>query len=278
MMNLKIIFFSFLLSSLASKSEQQASPFEFQSQQSNLTQSLFANYANKIRPENIVNGDLAIIIEQIADVNTDNQLVISSLKIRAQWIDKRLAWASEQFFNITQVYLEANKLWQPDFLVQNSFETDNYLSNYNPVQLASVDFNGNVRINYARPFLRTKCSFHVRKFPWVKQTCVISITASGLNFTLNTGNVSKENLIENPLWALDRVDAVSTQRDLNYSVDINLYLNRRPFYFMISNIFPYIILNVLTLLSYGLASKSQFVTSKLFKALFHIQIHDSIRK
>ncbi len=116
----------------------------------------------------------------------------------------------------------------------------------------------------------------MRKFPFDEQNCPITLSswalsASMLDLTINKSSVMKDNFVDNPSWNLDDVSVQiknNTQRfgyffkDYLYQeVSVILNLSRRPLYFMINGVFPCFILNILTLLAFGLPATAQFSLS-----------------
>jgi hypothetical protein len=160
----------------------------------------------------------------------------------------------------------------PDLIIKNS-------ANANPFSLmsqyayANVDSNGTVSLVYTFENFNTRCALHFAKFPYDKQTCNISISswslsANMLNMTANDSSML-DLYMESPDWELqDLTVTSSTSSDLfasalsaytpSGSVDFQLHIKRRPLYFMITNVFPCLVLNLLTMIAFALPSSSQF--------------------
>ena len=101
-----------------------------------------------------------------------------------------------------------------------------------------------------------------------------------INFNTDVKNLDDTYLITNPVWILKEwnVESVKTTEryifmnqfnssNSDYSNDdmkLTFLMKRRPLYFMMNNIFPTLILNCITLLSYALPYSIQIGLSKIF--------------
>jgi hypothetical protein len=149
-----------------------------------------------------------------------------------------------------------------------------------PMTYALVQSSGLVTIVYSLSSLTTKCSLNVFKFPFDQQTCKIAIgswamSIDKLDFGASSEPIGIEHYIQNPVW-----DLVQTSYDFyfakdRYSYDRDYYdmeevsfsftLKRRPLYFMINNVFPCLVLNLITVMSFFLPTMPQFTISKDIK-------------
>ena len=109
---------------------------------------------------------------------------------------------------------------------------------------------------------------------YIKKSCPIEISSWHLN--ANVLNMASKNSVvnaafynQNNVWQLTDFSVTATTEinrlglllpkfSPNGNVILNLSIKRRPLYFMLTNYFPCLILNLLTLISFGLPISSQF--------------------
>ncbi len=100
--------------------------------------------------------------------------------------------------------------------------------------------------------------------------------SSELNF--NNKQIVTDNYVENTLWDLQNVSNSSASPVdrfqyyyQGYAIDQTIYeitLKRRPLYFMINSIFPCLVLNIITILSFALPFVPQMSLGFYFKLTF----------
>ena len=122
---------------------------------------------------------------------------------------------------------------------------------------------------------------NVYKFPFDTQNCSVIIGSwfHSLNIIkLKIGNLSPMDLdptkyidiIRNPIWNLIRFNAniVKSKRlassiEEYYDTYFTAIIKRNPLYYMINSVYPYLILNVITLLTFFLPFALQASLSKI---------------
>ncbi|CAF1376450.1 unnamed protein product [Adineta ricciae] len=235
-----------------------------------LIANLLTGYNNNIRPDTQVYVDITASIQQIVSIDEKQQIMTSSSFISQSWLDTRLTWTPSANGNITVVMIPAQKLWLPDTMILNSADSSGYLS-INTYSLASVDYTGDVYMILPALASKTRCSLFIQKFPFDNQICSINLTSwsQGANRLVYTENASTlidiSNYIEHPLWKLKSVsmDVIRTSdRSLfedtyNDVISIQLFLQRKPLYYIMNGIFTCLILNCVTLLAFALPFGSQ---------------------
>ncbi|CAF2708961.1 unnamed protein product [Rotaria sp. Silwood2] len=144
------------------------------------------------------------------------------------WFDDRLSWILNASINIEVVMLPVKSIWIPDTMILNSADASGYLT-VSDYSLASVYYTGQVYMILPALTIKTRL-----------------IDTSGYS--------------EHPLWELNDIDlAVINATDrapfedtYNAVISIQLFLQRKPLFFMMNGIFACFILNCVTLLSYAL--------------------------
>jgi hypothetical protein len=158
-----------------------------------------------------------------------------------------------------------------------SSQDDSEFLNPDPMTFALVQNTGLVTLVYGMSSLITRCALDVYKFPFDQQKCDIHIGSwamsdDKLNFAGGSYGISTEFFIKNPVWDLEETGFSFTNSKDRYSYHLPNYnikevkfrfiLKRRPLYFMINSVFPCLVLNVLTVMSFFLPTMPQFTISK----------------
>ncbi|CAF3381827.1 unnamed protein product [Rotaria socialis] len=237
-------------------------PAAQQAEQTLIT-SLLNAYNKNIRPEEQVSVSITAALKQILTLDEKQQIMTSSSYISQTWNDDRLSWTPSSSNNIEVVMLPVKSLWIPDTMILNSGDTSGYLT-VSDYSLASVLYTGKVNVILPTLAIKTRCNLYVRKFPFDQQLCTINLTSwsQGANRVIYIENSSEvldlTEYSEHPLWKLTGTDVIlieagdrapfeSTYNDV---ISIQLYLERKPLYFMMNGIFACLVLNCVTLLSY----------------------------
>jgi hypothetical protein len=111
----------------------------------------------------------------------------------------------------------------------------------------------------------------VQKFPFDRQICSINLTswAQGTNRIAYTENsslvIDTSEYTDNPIWELNGTDMIVYHAEdrvpfedtFNDVISIQLYLQRKPLFFMMNGIFACLVLNCVTLIAYVLPFGTQ---------------------
>ena len=236
-----------------------------------LIASLLNGYNKNIRPDDQVSVDITASLQQIVAMDEKQQIMTSSSFVSQTWYDERLSWTpGSSNHNITVVLLPAKSLWTPDTMILNSADANGYLT-LSDHSLASVDYEGQVYLILPALTVKTRCELFVRNFPFDRQICSINITSwsQGMNRIEYTETKSKvidiSQYIEHPIWKLNQTDMIIIRSEdrapfedtYNTVISIQLYLQRKPLFFMMNGIFACLVLNCVTLLSFALPFGSQ---------------------
>jgi nicotinic acetylcholine receptor len=240
-----------------------------------LITTLLNGYNKNIRPDDQVSVDITAALQQIVAIDEKQQIMISSSFISQTWYDDRLSWTPNISNNIEVVMLSVKSLWIPDTMILNSADGNGYLT-VNDYSLASVDYTGQVYMILPALTIKTKCNLFVQKFPFDKQICSINLTSwsQGSNRIIYTENdslvIDTSEYSEHALWKLNGTDMIVIQAEdrapfedtYNAVISIQLYLQRKPLFFILNGIFACLILNCVTLLSYVLPFTAQISLCK----------------
>lgn len=79
--------------------------------------------------------------DQLVEVNEVKQEITVKLWFNHQWKDSRLAWDPVNYSHVKKVYITADNLWIPDFIIYNNSDGDFLLQN---MVAARIDYDGTV--------------------------------------------------------------------------------------------------------------------------------------
>ena len=252
-----------------------------------LIASLLNGYNKNIRPDEQVSVDISASLQQIVAMDEKQQVMTSSSFISQMWLDLRLSWTPDNSNNnITVVMLPTKSLWIPDTMILNSADANGYLT-VSDYSLTSVAYTGLVYLTLPALTVKTRCDLFVQKFPFDRQICTINLTSwsQGMNRILYTENsdlvIDIRQFSEHPAWKLNGTDMIVIRSEdrspfentNNTVISIQLYLQRKPLYFMINGVFACLVLNCVTLLAYALPFGSQIGLCKQISLFFNTNEH-----
>lgn len=120
--------------------------------------------------------------------------------------------------------------------------------------------------------MNTRCSINVYKFPYDLQTCSIVIgswTLSNVQIMMNYNPVlTASGFVENSVWSfINQIVFVTNTSRLNaqyLSSDIYFQgtIKRKPMYYLLNNVYPCLILNIITLFTFKFPFPIQATISK----------------
>lgn len=228
----------------------------------NLTDKITAGYQSFVLPSTPVKIFFYINLKQITVLDEKNQLLTTSVYTTQWWQDDRLKWNSSDYNGIEWIRIQASKIWLPDTYVLNTAETNGYItSSLNTYTYVTIHADGLVFLQL-QVTPKTRCRVNTRSFPFDKQICTIRLTSwsfgnSIIEYNANTTIIDLKGFTENTIWNLtDSVLRVETTNDRqddgdeNDELVIELYLSRKPLYYMLSGVLPCLILNIISLISY----------------------------
>jgi hypothetical protein len=239
-----------------------------------LVNELLTNYLEFVRPSTPINIFMDISLRQITSIDEKNQLLITNLYVTQYWKDDRLAWNLSSHNDIKWIRVQATKIWVPDTYIINAADTiAGYLASaLTDHTYASVKNDGTVYLSV--PVIsRTRCRLNTRVFPFDKQLCSLRLTSWSygndiVRYPSNETILDLSDYTENNLWALKRStlsSSVTFGRQIdgtpNDELVIRLLLARKSLYYMTNAVYPCLILNILTLLSYLLPYSVQIELS-----------------
>ncbi|XP_019622150.1 PREDICTED: neuronal acetylcholine receptor subunit alpha-10-like [Branchiostoma belcheri] len=228
--------------------------------ESELTQTLLKDYRKDTRPvkdpSTVVNVVMSIVLAQIIEVNSREQIMTSNLWIRYAWRDEYLTWNTTQYGGIESILTNSENIWRPDILVYNRIQDEGWSAT--PDTNAILFSDG--RVNWYHPVtLRSTCLMDVARFPYDIQRCPLTLgswTYTNDMVDIEARNITQEDrqeYIENGEWILVSIRAgrgVAAGSTGNYTtwtwtIEIarrDLYYN----YYVVATSFILVILGLLT--------------------------------
>ncbi|XP_014786698.1 neuronal acetylcholine receptor subunit alpha-10 isoform X2 [Octopus bimaculoides] len=230
-----------------------------------LRKHIFTNYQYYLRPHcgnSSVNITLNLALRQIIDLNDSLQILHTSIWIRMQWRDCRLSWNKTDFEGIDQILVSNKEVWIPDIAL---YENVDYVLK-GILEYYNVRISSNGTMYYRFPsVVKSSCMLQTKNFPFDKQFC--NMTFSSWAYLVNeldlypastTGDTS--NYVQNSEWALVRLKAIRNEVKHASGVSSELIyvisLERKPFFHILSFIFPCLLISSISLLGFLLPPSS----------------------
>jgi hypothetical protein len=107
---------------------------------------LNSNYDPSILPQDFIQIDVDMFFKQIVKLDQNNQILVSSSTLIAEWTDQRLAWNITEY-PIEAIILKATQIWLPDLYVINSADLNGFIP-VSSSNLAIIYYSGLVTIIY----------------------------------------------------------------------------------------------------------------------------------
>ena len=231
----------------------------------NIINNITKGYNTLVRPSAQIEIDIRLALKQLSNLDEKNQILTSNSYFACFWGDSRLIWEPSDYGDTGDVLIPSSKIWLPDLFVINTASGSGYV----PVpasSLAWVRSDGAVYVVFYLSSQTTRCSLNMKYYPFDSQTCSIVIGSwmmdfTKLRFTSDASKIDMSSYAEHAVWALDSVGVRSVNTsDRYFSLDktivnedasFDFVLKRRPLYFMMNNIFPCLVLNIVVLLLFG---------------------------
>ncbi|KAI0230878.1 Neuronal acetylcholine receptor subunit non-alpha-3 [Lamellibrachia satsuma] len=172
----------------------------------------------------------------------------------SEWTDERLRWQPE-VFGVTEVALEAKRLWVPEFAVING--ADEIYGDYREFR-AIVSHSGQVRWEPGGVF-RTMCAIDITYFPFDDQNCALvfgawSYHTTKMNLTVRDSTVNLDSYRRNGEWRILLTEVVrdeffyaASPQERFSNVAFLVSLRRRYTFYVLNVILPSMVTSVLLL-------------------------------
>ena len=85
---------------------------------------LLSGYNIDARPARKPNESVLISLDfyfiRLLGLDELKQQMVSNIWVKQEWVDHRLSWEPEEYFNITEIRLKPDEVWIPDITLYNS--------------------------------------------------------------------------------------------------------------------------------------------------------------
>ena len=239
----------------------------------NLFTSLTSGSYNKnIRPNSMVSISIYLALKQIISLDEKNQILSTLVYVTQKWFDPRLRWNPADFDGLKVFKIPAKYIWIPDTMIINTADTDGYLK-VSDSSIVAIDSNSEIYLELS-VLIRSRCYLNVKAFPSDSQKCNLifgswSLTSDEINYDTLGSVLDLKDYSPNPVWQLSnntRIYSVVYDTDVahnvNYgSVVFELQLSRKSLFYVINSIFPCIILNIVTFVTFSFPYAQQLTIS-----------------
>uniref|UniRef100_A0A914VQF1 Uncharacterized protein n=2 Tax=Plectus sambesii TaxID=2011161 RepID=A0A914VQF1_9BILA len=253
---------------------------------------LMINY-NKLRrpaksPHEPVTIKLRLRLSQIIDVHEKDQIMTSSVWLKQQWMDTKLAWDPKNYGGVRVLYVPYEMIWVPDIVLYNNAD-----SNYNITISTKATLHHTGEVIWEPPAIfKSMCQIDVQWFPFDEQRChlkfgswtytedllALELLNSKIRFEeeMNErGEMQNVSIVDDgidlsdyyPSVEWDIMSRIAKRREKKYPsccpesgayIDIMYYLvlRRKPLFYTVNLVFPCVGISFLTILVFYLPSDS----------------------
>ncbi|XP_061198308.1 acetylcholine receptor subunit alpha-1-B-like [Saccostrea echinata] len=211
--------------------------------------------------EKRVTVEIGMALGDIVEIWEKQQLIRLKIWVRLKWRDCMLQWNSSQFQNQTELIVPYSKIWIPDITLYEGVSDEGNMPDMEDYR-ASISHTGDVTYNFPS-IVTVVCRFNVAYFPFDHQICSMKFGSwmySGKNIDLNsTGKeVDISSFRTHNEW--DVVDSAAVRHNIYYGccpdpypdVTFHIHIRRKPFFYVVTIIFPCILINMLSFLGFVL--------------------------
>ncbi|ELU15277.1 hypothetical protein CAPTEDRAFT_152663 [Capitella teleta] len=191
----------------------------------------------------------------IKELDVRSQIFTTTGLLILEWMDERLRWSPEDHNDLKEIFIEAEKLWRPEFAVINGAEK--IYEEYDPFR-AVINYNGTVHWEPGGVF-KTMCAIDITFYPFDEQMCKLQFGAWSyhthkMNLYNSSTTVNKDTYNENGEWHIDRTEVLRETfayeccpNEPFANVAFHIYLRRRHTFYVMNVILPSIMTSVLLL-------------------------------
>ncbi|XP_061164478.1 neuronal acetylcholine receptor subunit alpha-7-like [Saccostrea echinata] len=258
-----------------------------------LVNDLLKNYDPRVLPVTTPKENVSIAVNialrQLMKLDEKNQVITLNIWMRLWWNDPFLSWDIKEYGNITQIILPYSNVWTPDITLFDSASEEMMPGHkeYRPI----VHHNGSVNYLFST-ILDSVCRINVRYFPIDTQVCPLkfaswSYSGVDLDFYPKTQSVDMEYYITHNEW---EVTSAHVKRNTVFYKccpepfpDVTFYLKirRKPFFYIVSVLFPCMLTSSIATLGFLLPPESGEkislnVTVLLSLAVFLLMVTDQL--
>ncbi|XP_041367974.1 neuronal acetylcholine receptor subunit alpha-6-like [Gigantopelta aegis] len=227
---------------------------------------LCSTYQRDIRPVKNYNTTVMVhivfMLSSLEGLDGAKQTFRAAGWLTISWTDEMLTWDRCQYPGLHRIDFPAEKVWKPDLSIRNDAKNFAMLSQYGGHCIATPD--GKVTW-YLALRKEMSCAVNVEKFPFDSQTCSINLIQwatdiTEVNFTVSSEGVAPLLFSHMHEWqvtghSVDRSTVPYSGMEQVY-VTFKYDIKRKPLTFIISTVFPLMLLSLLNLVVFLLPAES----------------------
>ncbi|XP_015594760.1 neuronal acetylcholine receptor subunit alpha-7 isoform X1 [Cephus cinctus] len=205
-----------------------------------------------------------LTLMQIIDVDEKNQLLITNLWLKLEWIDVNMCWNTSEYGEVSDLRIPPHRLWKPDVLMYNSAD-----EGFDGTYPTNVVVKNNGTCLYVPPgIFKSTCKIDITWFPFDDQRCEMkfgSWTYNGFQLDLQLqddagGDIT--SFITNGEW--DLLGVPGKRNEIYYNccpepyIDITfvVIIRRRTLYYFFNLIVPCVLIASMAVLGFTLPPDS----------------------
>lgn len=240
-----------------------------------------SNYNKNMRPDSIVGVGVIVSLKQIISIDEKNQIMSSSGYFGQYWNDKRLIWNRTHYGNVSLLIIPTKVLWIPDTIILNTADQDGFLK-ISDNSYSIVFSNGLVVLLLPSFLTRTRCNLYMKSFPFDEQSCDIILTSwsypnTYVSYEVRSSLIDLEGYVENQIWKLKNISIKSpkplsilnTESNSRNRILVQIDLARKSLYYIINGVFPCIVLDIVTLMTFLFPYAQQLTISRICTNFFY---------
>ncbi|XP_063721624.1 acetylcholine receptor subunit beta-type acr-3-like [Symsagittifera roscoffensis] len=228
------------------------------------TSKTWRDYRPVNRNSDILKVNFSLSISQLVNLDTRNQVVVSSVWPTHEWVNPLIGWDPNKYDGITHLYMLSDNLWLPNLVLLNNVDGKFDVSYYSRVK---VSHKGECL--WAPPSIyKSSCDINIALFPFDEQICPLIFTT--LEFDVSQMVIESKYMEadytgsqywENSEWSIKSahtntisVDCAQCKTGNHSAFVVYLHLVRKPLYYTVYLIIPLIITSLLTVCTFYLPS------------------------
>ncbi|XP_033760376.1 acetylcholine receptor subunit delta-like [Pecten maximus] len=212
-----------------------------------LIQHLFTSYNTELRPVQdqgqSVNVSIGMTLISINSFDEIAGVISVSGGLHLSWTDETLTWDPNSYGNLTYITTSLNKIWHPNLFSADPLAKAFYVGH----DQFKVKIMSHGQVSWINGgLLRGRCIPDVSEFPFDTQTCKleffpIGYTPSEISFTMVSSAVDLGYFRQNSEFILTG-SKTNVQSYVGDVAEFYLIIQRRPLNFLVSVIFPIVML------------------------------------
>ncbi|XP_052044258.1 neuronal acetylcholine receptor subunit beta-4 [Apodemus sylvaticus] len=219
-------------------------------------------YNNLIRPatssSQVISIRLELLLSQLISVNEREQIMTTSIWLKQEWTDYRLAWNSSCYEGVNILRIPAKRVWLPDIVLYNNADGTYEVSVYTNVIVRS---NGSIQ--WLPPAIyKSACKIEVKHFPFDQQNCTLKFRSwtydhTEIDMVLKSPTAIMDDFTPSGEWDIVALPGRRTVNPLDPSyVDVtyDFIIKRKPLFYTINLIIPCMLITSLAILVFYLPS------------------------